>query len=121
MASYTGIGLHYLRRYPAVPLSASFLLNRSLTGDARTDLLTVTENGQSLGAIVGALAGKVGIEGNQFATGGLTLAIFGGALATASVLWGYVLEFLRKQLIVSAEFDSRLDDVLSSGCRSDHD
>ncbi|KAI8824485.1 BCS1 N terminal-domain-containing protein [Fimicolochytrium jonesii] len=58
-------------------------------------------------SLVQSFAAKVGIEGNQFATGGLTLAVVGAAVGSFSVLWRYFLEFLQKQLIVSAEFESR--------------
>ncbi|KND00362.1 uncharacterized protein SPPG_04686 [Spizellomyces punctatus DAOM BR117] len=116
MSSHLGIRLACLRQSPAVPVSASLLLGnllplRSLSTGQGPGTELVPRDGEDgargLGGIVGMVAEKVGVESNQFATGGLTLAVFGAVIASAGVLWRYVWEFLQKQLIVSAEFDSR--------------
>ncbi|KAJ3186504.1 hypothetical protein HDU85_007324 [Gaertneriomyces sp. JEL0708] len=80
-----------------------------------SDLIGADESeslGRGVGAVVASFASKVGIEGNQFATGGLTLAVLGALAAGAGILWGYCLEFVKRKVIVSAEFDSR-DEVYS--------
>ncbi|TPX71176.1 hypothetical protein SpCBS45565_g01370 [Spizellomyces sp. 'palustris'] len=116
MSSHLGIRLACLRQSPFVPASTSLLLwnvlpLRSLSTGQGPGTELVPRDGEhgtrGLGRIVGMVAEKVGVESNQFATGGLTLAVFGAVIASAGVLWRYLWEFLQKQLIVSAEFDSR--------------
>ncbi|KAG2203195.1 hypothetical protein INT46_006708 [Mucor plumbeus] len=59
----------------------------------------------SLGGVIVAVAEKLGI--GELATGGLQLAVIGGALAGFRYFSGYFLEFLKKKTIVTADFDSR--------------
>ncbi|KAI8378422.1 P-loop containing nucleoside triphosphate hydrolase protein, partial [Blakeslea trispora] len=59
----------------------------------------------TLGGIVAVIADKLGI--GELATGGLQLAVIGGALAGFRYFGVYFLDYLKKQTIVTADFDSR--------------
>ncbi|PHZ08219.1 P-loop containing nucleoside triphosphate hydrolase protein [Rhizopus microsporus ATCC 52813] len=59
----------------------------------------------TIGGIVAAIAEKLGI--GELATGGLQLAVLGGALAGFRYFGGYIIEYLKKKTIVTADFDSR--------------
>ncbi|KAJ3067848.1 hypothetical protein HK102_007324, partial [Quaeritorhiza haematococci] len=61
----------------------------------------------TIDSFVTTFSETVGIGGNQVATGGLTLAVVGAVIAGARVLADYVWDFVKVQMIVSAEFDSR--------------
>ncbi|KAJ3276920.1 hypothetical protein HK104_003582 [Borealophlyctis nickersoniae] len=60
-----------------------------------------------LGVVTKFIMEKLGMSGNEFAAGGMTLAVFGAVVAAARLLGGYLTDFVKKQIIVSAEFDSR--------------
>ncbi|KAI9485799.1 MAG: P-loop containing nucleoside triphosphate hydrolase protein [Benjaminiella poitrasii] len=64
-----------------------------------------TESGSTIGGIIATIAEKLGV--GELATGGLQLAVIGGALAGFRYFGGYFLEFLKKKTIVTADFDSR--------------
>ncbi|KAF7723489.1 hypothetical protein EC973_002000 [Apophysomyces ossiformis] len=59
----------------------------------------------TLGGIVANVADKLGV--GELATGGLQLAVIGGALATFRYFGSYVFEYIKKRTIVTAHFDSR--------------
>ncbi|KAJ3209491.1 hypothetical protein HDU67_006162 [Dinochytrium kinnereticum] len=65
-----------------------------------------------LGKVVKNIAEVVGIEGNAFATGGLTLGLLGAVAAGARYFGGFLFEVLKRNLTVSAEFDSRDESFL---------
>ncbi|KAG2197708.1 hypothetical protein INT47_007942 [Mucor saturninus] len=75
-------------------------------GEATRVMSTMTPNEPgSLGSIVVNVAEKLGI--GELATGGLQLAVIGGAVAGFRYFGGYVFEFVKKKTIVTADFDSR--------------
>ncbi|CAO3645551.1 unnamed protein product [Cunninghamella blakesleeana] len=59
----------------------------------------------SLGGVISTIADKLGV--GELATGGLQLAVIGGFIAGARYFGGYVFEFFKKKIIVTADFDSR--------------
>ncbi|KAI8983812.1 P-loop containing nucleoside triphosphate hydrolase protein [Pilobolus umbonatus] len=61
----------------------------------------------TFGGMVTILADKLGV--GELATGGLQLAVIGGAVAGFRYFGGYLLEFIKKKTIVTADFDSRDD------------
>ncbi|KAJ3108656.1 hypothetical protein HDU97_000512 [Phlyctochytrium planicorne] len=60
-----------------------------------------------LGRFVKGIAEAVGIEQNAFATGGLTLGLLGALAAGARYFGSYFFEILKRNITVSAEYDSR--------------
>ncbi|KAI8583676.1 hypothetical protein K450DRAFT_222254 [Umbelopsis ramanniana AG] len=59
----------------------------------------------SLGGFVSNVANQLGV--GEFATGGLQLAVIGGILAGVRLFGGYFVDYVRKRIIVTANFDSR--------------
>ncbi|KAI8391647.1 P-loop containing nucleoside triphosphate hydrolase protein [Radiomyces spectabilis] len=59
----------------------------------------------TIGGIIATIAEKLGV--GELATGGLQLAVIGGTIAGFRYFGGYVLEYLKKRTIVTADFDSR--------------
>ncbi|KAK9761374.1 hypothetical protein K7432_013773 [Basidiobolus ranarum] len=75
-----------------------------------TEPFTTDENeGRTgvLGSILTGLSDKIGVGDNQFASGGFQLALLGGVVAGAKVLGAYAYEYLKRNYITTAEFDSR--------------
>ncbi|KAI9304515.1 P-loop containing nucleoside triphosphate hydrolase protein [Cunninghamella echinulata] len=64
---------------------------------------SVTNN--SFGGVISTIAEKLGV--GELAAGGLQLAAIGGFVAGARYFGGYIFEFFKKKIIVSADFDSR--------------
>ncbi|KAF9433034.1 hypothetical protein BGZ76_009971 [Entomortierella beljakovae] len=60
-----------------------------------------------VGKLVSSATEKIGLGDNQFAAGGFQLALIGGILAGIRVLGSHIIEYLKKQIVVTAEFDSR--------------
>ncbi|KAF9130152.1 hypothetical protein BGW39_003389 [Mortierella sp. 14UC] len=69
--------------------------------------VSLPEGAQEVGKMVSNAADKMGLGDNQFAAGGFQLALIGGLLAGIRVLGSHALEYLKRQIVVSAEFDSR--------------
>ncbi|KAF9091098.1 hypothetical protein BGX23_005490 [Mortierella sp. AD031] len=69
--------------------------------------VSLPEGAQEVGKMVSNAADKMGLGDNQFAAGGFQLALIGGILAGIRVLGGHAIEYLKRQIVVSAEFDSR--------------
>ncbi|KAF9136450.1 hypothetical protein BG015_003128, partial [Linnemannia schmuckeri] len=69
--------------------------------------VSLPEGAQEVGKMVSNAADKMGLGDNQFAAGGFQLALIGGILAGIRVLGSHAIEYLKKQIVVSAEFDSR--------------
>ncbi|KAI7855617.1 BCS1 N terminal-domain-containing protein [Circinella umbellata] len=59
----------------------------------------------SLGGFISTIAEKLGM--GELATGGLQLAVIGGAVAGFRYFGGFFLEYLKKQTIAAVDFDSR--------------
>ncbi|KAG0248773.1 hypothetical protein BG011_009927 [Mortierella polycephala] len=68
---------------------------------------TLPEGAHDVGKLVLSATEKIGLGDNQFAAGGFQLALLGGILAGIRVLGSYALEYLKKRVVVTAEFDSR--------------
>ncbi|KAF9186824.1 hypothetical protein BGZ51_001745 [Haplosporangium sp. Z 767] len=60
-----------------------------------------------VGSLVSSATEKIGLGDNQFAAGGFQLALLGGILAGIRVLGAHAFEYLKKRVVVTAEFDSR--------------
>ncbi|KAG0268848.1 hypothetical protein BGZ95_002287 [Linnemannia exigua] len=69
--------------------------------------VSLPEGAQEVGKMVSNAADKMGLGDNQFAAGGFQLALIGGLLAGFRILGSHALEYLKRQIVVSAEFDSR--------------
>ncbi|KAF8934312.1 hypothetical protein BGZ47_010428 [Haplosporangium gracile] len=69
--------------------------------------VSLPEGAQEVGKMVSNAADKMGLGDNQFAAGGFQLALIGGILAGIRVLGSHAIEYLKKQIVVTAEFDSR--------------
>ncbi|KAF9111105.1 hypothetical protein BGX27_005395 [Mortierella sp. AM989] len=69
--------------------------------------VSLPEGAQEVGKLVSSATEKMGLGDNQFAAGGFQLALIGGILAGIRVLGSHAIEYLKKQIIVTAEFDSR--------------
>jgi hypothetical protein len=65
------------------------------------------QNQHGVGAVIQTVTEAMGIEGNSFASGGLTIAVLGALAAGVRYFGAQLVEVLKKQLTVSAEFDSR--------------
>ncbi|KAI9268082.1 P-loop containing nucleoside triphosphate hydrolase protein [Phascolomyces articulosus] len=59
----------------------------------------------SLGGFISTMAEKLGM--GELATGGLQLAVIGGAVASFRYFGGFLMEYLKKQTIAAVDFDSR--------------
>ncbi|CAM0142099.1 unnamed protein product [Umbelopsis sp. WA50703] len=59
----------------------------------------------TIGGIVSNIAHQLGI--GEFATGGLQLAVIGGFLAGFRYFGGYFVDYVKKRVVVTANFDSR--------------
>ncbi|KAI9492142.1 BCS1 N terminal-domain-containing protein [Zychaea mexicana] len=59
----------------------------------------------SLGGFIATIADKLGM--GELATGGLQLAVIGGAVAGFRYFGGFFLEYLKKQTVAAVDFDSR--------------
>ncbi|KAF9340269.1 hypothetical protein BGZ91_002810 [Linnemannia elongata] len=77
----------------------------ALTG--HRSFVSLPEGAQEVGKMVSNAADKMGLGDNQFAAGGFQLALIGGLLAGIRILGSHALEYLKKQIVVTAEFDSR--------------
>ncbi|KAF9920952.1 hypothetical protein FBU30_009064 [Linnemannia zychae] len=84
---------------------SAFLGGLALAG--HRSFVSLPDGTQEVGKMVSNAADKLGLGDNQFAAGGFQLALIGGLLAGIRLLGSYALEYLKKQVIVSAEFDSR--------------
>ncbi|OZJ05905.1 hypothetical protein BZG36_01175 [Bifiguratus adelaidae] len=58
-----------------------------------------------IGLIVASLAERLGV--GEFATGGLQLAVLGGLVAVGRYFGGTIYAYIKKRIVVTAEFDSR--------------
>ncbi|KAJ3025570.1 hypothetical protein HDV00_012620, partial [Rhizophlyctis rosea] len=65
------------------------------------------EDGGGLASITKIIMDKLGMGGNEFASGGLTLAVLGALVAGARLFGGHFVDLMKRQFIVSAEFDSK--------------
>ncbi|KAG0231990.1 hypothetical protein BGX31_005309 [Mortierella sp. GBA43] len=66
-----------------------------------------SEGSPNVGSIVSSATKKMGLSDNQFSAGGFQLALIGGFFAVARVVGYHVIEYLKKKIVISAEFDSR--------------
>ncbi|KAI7816393.1 hypothetical protein BC939DRAFT_44949 [Gamsiella multidivaricata] len=69
--------------------------------------VSLPEGAQDVGKLVSTATEKMGLGDNQFAAGGFQLALIGGILAGIRVLGSHAIEYLKKRIVVTAEFDSR--------------
>ncbi|KAG0212169.1 hypothetical protein BGX28_006715 [Mortierella sp. GBA30] len=69
--------------------------------------VSLPEGVHDVGKLVSSATEKIGLGDNQFAAGGFQLALIGGILAGIRVLGSHAIEYLKKRIIVTAEFDSR--------------
>ncbi|KAF9911271.1 hypothetical protein EC991_004169 [Linnemannia zychae] len=93
-------------------LSSGFTLSRNaLVGGmalaGQRSFVSLPEGAQEVGKMVSSAADKMGLGDNQFAAGGFQLALIGGLLAGIRILGSHALEYFKRQVVVSAEFDSR--------------
>ncbi|CAO3613576.1 unnamed protein product [Mucor hiemalis] len=88
----------------SVPLAACLTRGTTVITSRGISNLPSSEPG-TLGSIVATVAEKLGI--GELATGGLQLAVIGGAVAGFRYFGGYIFEFVKKKTIVTADFDSR--------------
>ncbi|CAO3573592.1 unnamed protein product [Mortierella alpina] len=92
------------------PLLATFVkysLAGSLALSGQRGFVSLPEGAQDIGKIVSSASEKLGLGDNQFAAGGFQLALIGGLLAGIRVLGSHAVEYLKKRIVVTAEFDSR--------------
>ncbi|KAG1056142.1 hypothetical protein G6F43_001936 [Rhizopus delemar] len=85
-----------------LPPYASVLLRNQIT---TRSLSSLPPEPSTLGGLITVIAERLGI--GELATGGLQLAVIGGAVAGFRYFGGYFFEFLKKKTIVTADFDSR--------------
>ncbi|KAG0347162.1 mitochondrial chaperone [Podila humilis] len=78
----------------------------SLSGN-RSYTTGMEGGGHDVGKVVSTVTEKMGLGDNQFAAGGFQLALIGGVLAGIRLIGHHVLEYLKKRVVVTAEFDSR--------------
>ncbi|KAG0259261.1 hypothetical protein DFQ27_004168 [Actinomortierella ambigua] len=62
---------------------------------------------RDVGRVVSSVTEKMGLGDNQFAAGGFQLALIGAVLAGIRLVGMHAVEHIKKQIIVTAEFDSR--------------
>ncbi|KAG0226306.1 hypothetical protein BGW42_003765 [Actinomortierella wolfii] len=62
---------------------------------------------RDVGHVVSSVTEKMGLGDNQFAAGGFQLALIGAVLAGIRLIGIHALEHIKKQIVVTAEFDSR--------------
>ncbi|KAF9586319.1 hypothetical protein BGW38_006941 [Lunasporangiospora selenospora] len=79
----------------------------TLAGQQRGYTSTPEGGAHEVGRLVSSATEKIGLGDNQFAAGGFQLALLGGILAGLRVLGSHALEYLKKRVVVTAEFDSR--------------
>ncbi|KAF9206760.1 hypothetical protein BGZ59_011502 [Podila verticillata] len=85
---------------------SAFIGGLALTGNR--SFTTGTDGvGHDVGKLVSTATEKIGLGDNQFAAGGFQLALIGGVLAGVRLIGHHVLEYLKKRIVVTAEFDSR--------------
>ncbi|KAF9571241.1 hypothetical protein EC968_000837 [Mortierella alpina] len=92
------------------PFLATFVKSSLLGGLAvsgQRGFVSLPEGAQDIGKIVSSASEKLGLGDNQFAAGGFQLALIGGFLAGIRVLGSHAVEYLKKRIVVTAEFDSR--------------
>ncbi|GJJ68570.1 mitochondrial chaperone BCS1 [Entomortierella parvispora] len=65
------------------------------------------DGAQDIGKMVSSASEKLGLGDNQFAAGGFQLALIGGILAGVRLLGSHALDYIKKRIVVTAEFDSR--------------
>ncbi|KAF9917308.1 mitochondrial chaperone [Lobosporangium transversale] len=110
-SSMLGVGLRATTSAGcARPCFASFGRNTLIGGLALTGhrgFASLPEGAQEVGKLVSSATEKMGLGDNQFAAGGFQLALIGGILAGIRVLGSYAIEYFKKKIIVTAEFDSR--------------
>lgn len=92
------------RSFLSVPLAACLTRGTTVITSRGIANLPSSEPG-TLGSLVASVAEKLGI--GELATGGLQLAVIGGAVAGFRYFGGYIFEFVKKKTIVTADFDSR--------------
>ncbi|KAF9942677.1 hypothetical protein BGZ67_000491 [Mortierella alpina] len=93
------------RPFLATVVKSSLLGGLALSG--QRGFVSLPEGAQDIGKIVSSASEKLGLGDNQFAAGGFQLALIGGLLAGIRVLGSHAVEYLKKRIVVTAEFDSR--------------
>ncbi|KAG0045446.1 hypothetical protein BGZ83_009345 [Gryganskiella cystojenkinii] len=68
---------------------------------------SLPEHAGDIGKLVTTASEKLGLGDNQFAAGGFQLALIGGILAGVRLLGSHAIDYLKKRIVVTAEFDSR--------------
>ncbi|KAG9319606.1 hypothetical protein KVV02_002136 [Mortierella alpina] len=93
------------RPFLATVVKSSLLGGLAVSG--QRGFVSLPEGAQDIGKIVSSASEKLGLGDNQFAAGGFQLALIGGLLAGIRVLGSHAVEYLKKRIVVTAEFDSR--------------
>ncbi|KAF9202544.1 hypothetical protein BGZ49_007311 [Haplosporangium sp. Z 27] len=104
------LGIGAATRAASRPFLGSMTRNAVTGGLALTSqrgYVSLPDGAQDVGKLVSSATEKMGLGDNQFAAGGFQLALIGGILASIRVLGSYAVEYLKKQIVVTAEFDSR--------------
>ncbi|KAF9283066.1 hypothetical protein BGZ68_005586 [Mortierella alpina] len=110
MAFRGGATAHAANAAAGRPLLTTFVKTSLLGGLAvsgQRGFVSLPEGAQDIGKIVSSASEKLGLGDNQFAAGGFQLALIGGLLAGIRVLGSHAIEYLKKRIVVTAEFDSR--------------
>ncbi|KAF9346720.1 hypothetical protein BGX26_001761 [Mortierella sp. AD094] len=109
-SSLLGIGTARATLAASRPFLGNMTRNALVGGLALTGhrgFVSLPEGAQDVGKLVSSATEKIGLGDNQFAAGGFQLALIGGILAGIRVLGSHAIEYLKKQIVVTAEFDSR--------------
>ncbi|KAF9170467.1 hypothetical protein BGX20_008931 [Mortierella sp. AD010] len=109
-SSQLGIGTTRATLAATRPFLGSMTRNALAGGLALTGhrgFVSLPEGAHDVGKLVSSATEKIGLGDNQFAAGGFQLALIGGILAGIRVLGSHAIEYLKKQIVVTAEFDSR--------------
>ncbi|KAF9957827.1 hypothetical protein BGZ72_001295 [Mortierella alpina] len=105
-----GMGFRGANATAGRPFLATFVKSSLIGGLAvsgQRGFVSLPEGTQDIGKIVSSASEKLGLGDNQFAAGGFQLALIGGLLAGIRVLGSHAVEYLKKRIVVTAEFDSR--------------
>ncbi|KAI1319520.1 hypothetical protein EDD11_003790 [Mortierella claussenii] len=105
-ATATATATAYTTRPLWSALSRNALVGGLAIGGHR-GFVSLPEGAQEVGKLVSSATEKIGLGDNQFAAGGFQLALLGGILAGIRVLGSHAIEYLKKQIVITAEFDSR--------------
>ncbi|KAG0018338.1 hypothetical protein BGZ80_007298 [Entomortierella chlamydospora] len=109
-SSQLGIGTARATLAATRPFLGSMTRNALAGGLALTGhrgFVSLPDGAHDVGKLVSSATEKIGLGDNQFAAGGFQLALIGGILAGIRVLGSHAIEYLKKQIVVTAEFDSR--------------